>query len=76
MLEGSDKTILAYDWTFAECARMYSMQRLFQLSATRITRGIQMIKLTTLTLLFCSDISVIPLLYYATVLSYGGLYVR
>ena len=44
MLEGSDKTMLVYDGLFTECARSYLMQRLFQLSMARITRGIQMIK--------------------------------
>ena len=52
----SDRIMLVYNWTFTEHARRYSMQRLCQLSTARVTRGIQMIKLTTLTLLFWSDI--------------------
>ena len=39
MLEGSDMTILVYDGLFTERARSYLIQRLFQLSMARITRG-------------------------------------
>ena len=56
MLEGSDRTILVNDGLFTECARSYSMQRLFQLSVVRVTRGNTDDKLTNLTLLFWSDI--------------------